>query len=101
MRSSLRRTTLAVLLMVFLAPALLQAGSWDWTKTGASAPERGFFSMVWNLLAAIWEKDGDNGGQLDPSGSPGSGPGGGGATQNPATGGGGGENGGQLDPSGG
>lgn len=103
MRSALRCATVAILLAIFLAPGLVQArtlarsGKW----LGASAPEPSFFSMVWNLLTAIWEKDGDNGGQLDPSGSPGSGTGGGGTTNNSEAGGGGGENGGQLDPSGG
>ncbi len=112
MRSVLRRTMVAVLLMVFLAPGLLQARTsgraWAWAETDGSASEVGFLRAAWNLLAALWESKGvdassvvKTGGTADPAGSPG-GSGGGGTTTNSSGGGSeGGETGGTADPSGG
>jgi hypothetical protein len=99
MRSMIRRTTVALLLAVFLGPGLLQArtsvASWKLKSVASPVSEVGFFRMVWNLLVPLWEKD-DNGGQLDPSGNPVA-PGTSSTTDNT----GGTDNGGQLDPSGG
>jgi hypothetical protein len=105
MRSPLGRTTAIALVVVFLAPGLLQAGTS--VRLNGPASEPGFFSMAWSLLTTLWAHRGSegssavkNGGQAEPSGSTGGGAGGAGG--NSATGGegGGGDNGGQAEPSG-
>jgi hypothetical protein len=109
MRSlSLRRTTVLILVMVFLVPGLLQAGTM--VRLNSPASEAGFFNVVWNLLTVLWvprcsdsSSTVKNGGQADPNGSGGGSTGGGtgGAGGNSATGGeDGGDNGGQADPNG-
>lgn len=106
MPSSLRRATvIAILLGVFFVPALLQARTPVRGEARLSRPaaESGFFSVVWNLLANVFEGGtgvssgssffAKNGGQMDPSGSPVPTP----PEGNTLTG----DNGGQMDPSGG
>lgn len=86
MRSSVRQITVILLLVVLLAPGLLQARTpvrhRAQARVGVTSIESGFFEVVWNLLSGMLK----NGGQLDPSG----------ATGTTGTG----DNGGQLDPSG-
>jgi len=93
-----------MILAVFLAPGFLQARTSAWERAGASRPvfERGFFSMVWNLLTDTFESGvrvtptrtglNKNGGMVDPSGGAPA-PGGNSVTT--------GDNGGMVDPSGG
>lgn len=76
MRSSIRRTMVLLLVTAFLIPGILQAGTpqTTWERTSTSGPE-GFFSMVWNLLASLWDfgsgglTKSDTGSQLDPAGT--------------------------------
>jgi hypothetical protein len=100
MRSAVRRTTVIILLAIFLAPGLLQArapvGTWERATANGPAAQPGFFSMVWNLLTSLWEIRVSGGSPIlkeDPSGpstDPGSG----------STNGGTGDNGGGSDPDG-
>lgn len=86
MPSSLRRATvIAILLGVFFVPTLLQAKTpvRGGARVSRPAAVSEFFSVVWNLLADVFDrgmgsgssfvtKDGDggfNGGMLDPNGS--------------------------------
>src|SRR5216683_2306301 len=87
MCSALRRATVTVVVIALLAPGLVQARPFDWLAQSPSSArvvshERGFFSMVYDLLANIvtgrfgaspvgsaTAKDTtDNGGRLDPNG---------------------------------
>jgi len=84
MRSSLlRATVIMILLGVILVPGLLQAKSpaRGWARASrpaASVTEPGFFSVVWNLLANLWESGAGlgsdssifakSGGMMDPNG---------------------------------
>src|SRR5688572_17613995 len=81
MPSSLRRATVIVILLgVFFVPGLLQARTpvRDGVRVSRPAAESGFFSMVWNLLADVFERgtgvssgssfSAKNGGMLDPNG---------------------------------
>ena len=106
MPSSLRRATVIVILLgVFFVPALLQARTpvRGGARVSRPAAESGFFSVVWNLLADVFEGGAGlgssgsflakNGGQMDPSGGTTPTP----PSGNTLTG----DNGGQMDPSGG
>lgn len=94
MRPALRHAILMVLLVALLVPGLLQARpihapSARLAAAGEVTHDRGFFSLVWNLLTKLWSgspilaKDtvdpspsasttppppDDNGGRLDPAG---------------------------------
>ena len=79
MRSALRRTTLIILLTIFLVPGVLQARTpvWSFNRVSASSPEV-FLNKVWNLLT-FWRGDSGtgavsamskNGCGLDPAGQP-------------------------------
>ena len=105
MPSSLRRATVIVILLgVFFVPGLLQARTpvRDGVRVSRPAAESGFFNVVWNLLADVFERgtgvssgssfSAKNGGQMDPSGSTTPTP----PSGNTLTG----DNGGQMDPSG-
>jgi len=68
MGSTMKKITVILLLTAFLAPGLAQARTWTWESATVSRDtETGFFGMVWNLLASMFEK---NGGAMDPSGAP-------------------------------
>jgi hypothetical protein len=73
MRSTVRRTAVGILLIVILAPGLLQAGT-PWDRVSVSGSEV-FLNKVWSLLA-VWWQSGDsgavskNGSGLDPAGQP-------------------------------
>jgi len=71
MRSTVRQTSIILLLAVLLAPELLQARtpvrhSAHSTSAIQAAQEPGFIAAVWNLLTNGWLK---TGGQMDPIGS--------------------------------
>lgn len=83
MPSSLRRATMiGILLGVLFVPGLLQARTpaRDWVRVSRPAAEAGFFSVVWNLLADVFERgtgmgpgssfSAKNGGTMDPNGKP-------------------------------
>ena len=94
MRSTVRQTSIILLLAVLLAPGLVHARtpvrqSAHPTQSVQPAPELGFLTAVWNLLTSGWLK---TGGQMDPVGSTSPAPGG--ATTSSDTG-------GQMDPVGG
>jgi hypothetical protein len=101
MRSSIRRTTVVLLLTAFLIPGLLQARTpgQSWDRVSVSSPES-FFSMVWNLLTSLWLSSGSgdlakNGPSLDPNGGTPPPPSGSGTTGTTTT-----DNGPSLDPNG-
>ena len=98
MRSTVRQTSIVLLLAVLLAPGLLQARtsvrhSAHSTPAAQTAQGPGFFSTVWNLLTSGWLK---TGGQLDPLGLEPPPPSGSTTSSSSTT-----DNGGQLDPLGG
>lgn len=65
---SMKKMTVILLLTALLAPGIAQARTWTWESATVSRDmETGFFGMVWNLLAGMFEK---TGGALDPSGKP-------------------------------
>lgn len=92
MGATMKKILVILLLVTFLTPGLAQARVFGFEGSAVErATETGFFNMVWNLLANVFDK---NGGTLDPSGQPESTTA---TTTDPAdeT-----ENGGTLDPSG-
>jgi hypothetical protein len=103
MRSSIRRTTVVLLVTAFLIPGILAARTPATFshRLDVSRPE-GFFNTVWSLFSTFWSFDpvgrSKNGGALDPSGSGTSG--GTTTTTTTTTCDGTGDNGGALDPSG-
>ena len=105
MPSSLRRATMiGILLGVLFVPGLLQARTpaRDGMRVSRPAVESGFFSLVWDLLADVFERGAStgsgssfsakNGGMLDPNGRPVPPP----PPENRSTS----DNGGMLDPNG-
>jgi len=94
-----------ILLGVVFVPSLLQARTpvRGVARLSRPAVESGFFGVVWNLLADVFERGSGlgsgspsaakNGGQMDPSGTPAPTP----PEGSTLTG----DNGGQMDPSGG
>lgn len=103
MRSSIRQTTMIILLTVLLAPGLLQARTAPLRHHGAAAravsisvPELGIAGQlvsVWNLLTSCTK----TGGQMDPNGGTPPPPSGSGLTTTTTTT----DTGGQMDPNGG
>jgi hypothetical protein len=93
MRSAVRRMVGMILLVVLLAPGVVQArpvsGSWDWAS---KISVETFLNKVWSLLT-FWrgsDVTSKSGGMLDPAGQPPP-PGEAGSTC---------DNGGMLDPAG-
>lgn len=70
MRSTIRRTTVTILLTALLAPGLIHARTpvRHQPRASVSTPvlSEGFFSSVWNLLSNLLK----TGPGLDPSGTP-------------------------------
>ena len=85
MSSSLRRLAVVLTLAVLFAPGFAQAAP---RLPAQRINERGFLSLLWNVLVAPWLK---NGAELDPDGRTRATPAGGGAVN---------DNGAELDPSG-
>jgi len=76
MRSSIRRTTVVLLVTAFLVPGILQARTPQahWNQ-GSVSSTQGFFRTVWSLLTSFWLSEGTgslakNGCGLDPAGNP-------------------------------
>ncbi len=64
--TSLRRVAACLILAILLAPGLVQARPLV-SMEPETTVERGFFSLLWDVLIAPWLK---NGAELDPSGAP-------------------------------
>lgn len=68
MGSTMKKIAVILILTAFLAPGVAQARVFPWESGAVSRDtESGFFGVVWNLLANMFDK---NGGMLDPSGAP-------------------------------
>jgi hypothetical protein len=66
MGATVKKISVILLLVAFLTPGLAQARVFGFEgKTVTRATETGFFNVVWNLLANMFDK---NGNMLDPSG---------------------------------
>ena len=65
---TMKKISVILLLVTFLTPGFAQARVFSFEgNTVTRATDTGFFSVVWNLLTGMFDK---NGGMLDPNGAP-------------------------------